>query len=98
MAKSSISPVDVHQKVGHSAFLDLVQTKLLHKALDQIKNLLCQIIHVIEGPSAQDRNDDVQKPIFIYGPDACTGFCRNPSIRPVLAGSRSARVVKLQLL
>lgn len=52
MAKSSISPADVHQKVGHSAFLDLVQTKLLHKALDQIKNLLCQIINVIEGPSA----------------------------------------------
>lgn len=46
MAKSSISPADVHQKVGHSAFLDLVQKKLLHKAL------LCQIINVIEGPSA----------------------------------------------
>lgn len=52
MAESSISPADVHQKVGHSAFLDLVQKKLLHKALDQIKNLLCQNINVIEGPSA----------------------------------------------
>lgn len=35
MVKSSISPADVHQKVGHSAFLDLMKKKLKKKRKEE---------------------------------------------------------------